>query len=398
MSGIPKHGDFKIDRIKVQARGRAYETYEVSGYLAGRRVRWRSRSQDKALGEKARLEVRAANSAGDIQAVNTRLSRDQVAEAEIAFRRLGGKQLSEAVDWYLSTYKSAVTEIGLTYATEAFLAEKVLHVRTPCLLDYRHSLAAFCARFPDRNVQTITTGEVQEFLNLRPYGKKRFNNLRGDLHAFFHFCQKRPREWMRDNPVNPIPKFKISHGVPEIISAQTAADLMAFVENYSRDPMNDLDRGFLVPYFALCLFAGLRPSVRDGEISKLAEMSDLPKFIKMDLGVIQLTPEMAKTKHSRKVTILPNLAAWLAQYPPSKYPIIVPNMSQHTATVRKKFGLGHDVLRHTYISMHVAKFKSLCEAALEAGNSEVMIRRHYLNMVSDSDAEKFWSIIPQLRN
>ena len=44
--------------------------------------------------------------------------------------------------------------------------------------------------------------------------------------------------------------------------------------------------------------------------------------------------------------------------------------------------------------MHVAKFKSLAAVALEAGNSETMIRRHYLNLVSEAEAERFWSITP----
>lgn len=64
------------------------------------------------------------------------------------------------------------------------------------------------------------------------------------------------------------------------------------------------------------------------------------------------------------------------------------------STVRKRFALGDDVLRYSYISMHVTKFKSLAEVALEAGNSETMVRRHYLNLVSHAEAERFWSIAP----
>jgi hypothetical protein len=52
------------------------------------------------------------------------------------------------------------------------------------------------------------------------------------------------------------------------------------------------------------------------------------------------------------------------------------------------------VLWHSFISMHVAKFKSLGAAALEAGSSETMIRRHYLNLVGKGEAERFWSIAP----
>jgi hypothetical protein len=39
-------------------------------------------------------------------------------------------------------------------------------------------------------------------------------------------------------------------------------------------------------------------------------------------------------------------------------------------------------MRHTFISMHVAKFRSLGEAALQAGNSEAIIKKHYLDLKS----------------
>ena len=66
-------------------------------------------------------------------------------------------------------------------------------------------------------------------------------------------------------------------------------------------------------------------------------------------------------------------------------------MIQHA---REKFSIGDDVLRHTFISMHVARFKSLGDAALQAGNSEAIIRRHYLNLVGKADAKLFWGIAP----
>ena len=39
--------------------------------------------------------------------------------------------------------------------------------------------------------------------------------------------------------------------------------------------------------------------------------------------------------------------------------------------------------------MFVAKFRSLGEAALQAGNSESIIRRHYLDLKSTEEAEHF---------
>jgi hypothetical protein len=64
------------------------------------------------------------------------------------------------------------------------------------------------------------------------------------------------------------------------------------------------------------------------------------------------------------------------------------------AAIAKTFGLSHDIMRHTFISMHVAKFRSMGEAALQAGNSESIIRKHYLDMKTPAEAETFFGIMP----
>ncbi|MEO5960614.1 MAG: hypothetical protein ABIR80_15990, partial [Opitutaceae bacterium] len=97
-------GGFKIRRIVAKEHGTEYETFQVVGYVAGKRIRKRFKVREQAMGEKARLEVLVANT-GEIRPVNTRLSREQLAEAEAAFLRLGGKPLSAAVDWFLATYR-----------------------------------------------------------------------------------------------------------------------------------------------------------------------------------------------------------------------------------------------------------------------------------------------------
>ena len=71
------------------------------------------------------------------------------------------------------------------------------------------------------------------------------------------------------------------------------------------------------------------------------------------------------------------------------------NFQQRRAKFAKRFGLTHDVLRHTFISMFVAKFRSIGEAAIQAGNSESIIRRHYLDLKNAAEAEQFWAILPQ---
>jgi len=51
-------------------------------------------------------------------------------------------------------------------------------------------------------------------------------------------------------------------------------------------------------------------------------------------------------------------------------------------------------MRHTFISMHVAKYRSMGEAALQAGNSESIIRKHYLDLKTAAEAERFFGIRP----
>ena len=154
--------------------------------------------------------------------------------------------------------------------------------------------------------------------------------------------------------------------------------------------LEGFEDGRWVPYYALCLFAGIRPGVPDGEISKLQ-----PAAVNLDTGIIAVAAEVSKVREPRRVTIQPNLAAWLQAYPLAQFPIIVGNFQQRCLALRDKFNLTHDVLRHTFISMFVAKFRSIGEAALQAGNSESIIRKHYLDLKSKEEAEAFFGILPQ---
>jgi hypothetical protein len=62
--------------------------------------------------------------------------------------------------------------------------------------------------------------------------------------------------------------------------------------------------------------------------------------------------------------------------------------------VRAKHKLTHDVMRHTFISMTVGAFRSVGDAALQVGNSEAVIRKHYLDLKSVEEADAFWAIAP----
>jgi len=380
-----KRQGFTVRAVQLHQHGYAYESYQVEGWTEAGRYRKRFKSKADAYGHKTELEVMAANH-GEIVARNTRLSREQLAQAESAFARLGAQSLPAAIEWFLANYRPPVAEMGVGEAAALFVAERRLHVRPLTLRDYESTLRNFGEFAGAKKLHEIKPLDVEKFLSAGGVGKKRWNNLRGDLNAFFEFARSPVRQWLRENPVASIAKFKISRGIPEILSAERCAELMKYVEEFRG--------GKLVPYFALALFAGLRPSVREGEIWKIGQLPDASRVVDVKMKLIRLSPDVAKTKSLRQIKIQPNLAAWLEQYQAPAFPIWGPGMENLIGDVRKHFALSDDILRHTWVSMHVAAFQSLGGTALEAGNSETIIRRHYLNMVSEADALAFWKIRP----
>lgn len=50
-----------------------------------------------------------------------------------------------------------------------------------------------------------------------------------------------------------------------------------------------MEGGRFVPFFALCLFAGIRPSITNGEIMRLK-----PEMVNLETGVIHITAEVSK--------------------------------------------------------------------------------------------------------
>ena len=65
--------------------------------------------------------------------------------------------------------------------------------------------------------------------------------------------------------------------------------------------------------------------------------------------------------------IQPNLAAWLRAYPLKKFPIIPANLQHIREKVAEQFPLAHDVMRHSYISFFVAKFRSIGGSGATSG-------------------------------
>jgi site-specific recombinase XerC len=135
---------------------------------------------------------------------------------------------------------------------------------------------------------------------------------------------------------------------------------------------------------AVRYFAGLRRS----EATALEE-----KEIGKDF--IEVTARKAKTRRRRLVKIQPALRAWLELG--GKLPLRqVANRLTDLSTATKALGIPQprNAARHSFVSYHLAAFRSAAETALEAGHSEQMLFGHYREIVTPQEAAKFWALRP----
>jgi integrase len=365
-------------------------SWRVDGRLHGVRFRKNFKSREEAAAAKAALELKAEQIASGLRSVTTCLTNDQVREAEAVFRHLSGRtrSLGFYVDFALTNYRDPVQDMPLAEAAREYLALREADYKHGNLSHrqftaYRCELRALEILFRGKTVADLTPATLSEYFKRGLASKKAYNNRRGLISAFLKHCAL--KDWITTSPIDKVPYFRaIGHrrGSALTLTAEQCADIVEWAEN-------NYD-GALVPFVALCLFAGIRPDFYEGEISKLE-----PKHVRLDTGVILIEPDVSKVRMKRAVTIQPNLAAWLRAYPLEKYPIMPRGFRRLRLKFRKHFNLCHDVLRHTFISMFVAKFRSMGEAALQAGNSESIIRKHYLDLKSPAEAEKFFSILPK---
>jgi integrase len=365
-------------------------SWRVSGWLHGVRIRRNFKSREEAAAGKAALEIKAEQDTPGLRSITTRLTAEQASEAEAVFRRLEGRSRSLGfyVDYALATYRDPIHDRTLGEASKHYLEVRASdeiqgQLSHRQMLSFRWELRALESAFRGKTVSELSADALTGFLKRGLASKKTYNNRRGLIGPFLKFCLL--KDWIATNPIDRVPHFRgIGHrrGSAPTLSASQCAEIMEWAENESH--------GALIPFIALCLFAGIRPDPYVGEIAKLE-----PKHVRVDTGVILIEPEVSKVRMKRAVAIQPNLAAWLAAYPLDRYPIMPRGFRRLRLKFRKRFNLSHDILRHTFVSMFVAKFRSMGEAALQAGNSESIIRKHYLDLKTPAEAEAFFNIRPQ---
>lgn len=353
-------------------------------------------------------------------------SREEAHKIGPAIGRLRAKypaiDIAAACDWFVANYRPPASDITFGNAIKYYLKEvkrrrnrernplskpqydriynAMAELESPKIPETKSRKAVFHFNMKEP-LSHITTPRLHEYLIATTKGRlketkksgekiyadfsdKTWDNRRGYLTGLFEYC--REEHWLTDNPASGLKSYG-NHGSvrPPALTSAEAKEVMEIVEDYQG--------GRLVPFYALCLFAGIRPDWFHGEITKIK-----PEYFSWTKNELILPPEATKTRVERSITIQPNLALWLNYYPIEEFPIIFDGFQRVNMRLRRtrlKGRLKHDVLRHTFISMHVAAFRSKADTALQAGNSERVIDKRYFRQFDRDESIEFWCILPK---
>lgn len=331
----------------------------------------------------------ATAQASDLQVLPTRLSPTQLREAEAATLMLQniGLNLKDATSWLLRNYQRPSSakwaETIADYESDR-TKQGISESQISNVAKAAKRLAGFLVR-PE--IGELTPKEIEAFLGTLPedVSPSTFNGLLGDVRTFCRWCVA--KKHLTDDPTNTIERRRIKRGLPEILRPAQAEALIRDVEK---------NNPAWVPYLCFCLFGAMRPGLREGEASRLnAAIREKQNVI--HAGGFEIS---GKANGIRIVpwSLTGPLKEWLTAYPPEKgiWPCESDTIAERDwAKIRKRHSLSADVLRHTGITaMAYAPEMSLAQVAIAAGNSETMIRKHYLGRWSKEETVRLWAIKP----
>lgn len=336
------------------------------------------RAQDWLNGTGIELDIAARDHAALIKELPPGVTPKDLLEC---YRRRNGMALEKR------TVGQAVNEL--------YLAKRGANVSKVYLGDLQSRLGRFANDF-QMNIADVTGKMIQAWLDAMDLRGRTKQNYLAFVQTLFRFAIRR--------------KYLPKEAFDEIEAVEKPKRDVGDVEIFTPDEMLEIlsvSRSEIIPCLAIGAFAGLRSF----EITRL-DWSD----INLKEGHIEIKAAKAKTAARRMVPITENLAKWLALHAKESgnvvnffwwwhlIPAIVNrvnkkreeearNAGKDPATF-KKFIWKHNGLRHSFCSYRLAAIKNTAQVALEAGNSPQMIFQHYRQVVTESEAGKWFSIVP----
>ncbi|MGI8482375.1 MAG: tyrosine-type recombinase/integrase, partial [Chthoniobacterales bacterium] len=318
---------------------------------------------------------RLARQLGDYHSQALGLSDRQKLEASECYRLLERHDASllDAVHYYLTYLDQTKRSIPVSELFEEFLSVKQQdNVSPKYLADLRSKLDRFVNSFHITLVCNLTVAQIEAWIRSLDIGPVSRESYRRNVSVLLEFGRR--RGYLRENPAADI---KIRRRPEGEVSILTPNELSNLLSKCAPD---------ILPYVAICAFAGLRPS----EAASL-HWSD----IHLDTMQIEVRARHSKTRRYRLVPIQPNLGKWLMRFRSDDGSVYYSRRKFREAY--KAAGMEEwkmDILRHSYGTYRLPILKSADALALEMGNSPDVIFRHYRRPVSEMSALDYFAIVP----
>ncbi|MEI8288712.1 MAG: tyrosine-type recombinase/integrase [Verrucomicrobiota bacterium] len=340
-------------------------------------------------------EFHAANGVAALRA--TRLTDEQVGIAEAAFKRLEQDgDLITAVDHWLRTGKPKTIKesprLDEALKTYGDWLATTTELRTLTKYHLLNRATHFVNNVGNLRVTDVLPEHIEKYLAQQDVTANTKDGYCRAISSFFSWCMKGKRHWCVNNPCYAVEiEGLMDDGdrEPAVLPVAECEALLRAAENF--------EGGHLVPYVALCLFGGLRPTEATRVNWEQVNLND---------GEIRLKGTQTKTGKGRIVVICRTLKAWLSKYRKAgeiyraKYDVDLKKLRASVGYGPKSDEQPNlkpwvpDVLRHTAISHYFRLTGSYGRTAEQFGNSEGIIKKHYQARVTSAETKQFYALRP----
>ena len=293
---------------------------------------------------------------------------------------LNGRSMTDAVEFYMRGNPIMVKSHTLRETIDALIEEKIEKNRRPRTYETSLSrLNTFAKSFgrDGGDVRAFTREVVETWLKMKSFTPATERGYLRELHGLFAFAGR--RGWADGNCIAAIDKPSVETQPLLILTVEEVRDILRMADN--RD----------VAGYALQLFTGVRPA----EARRL-------KITNWDRSkqLIYLGANVSKIRRERYVFVDHSLQHWIDHALPSMLNLdfIPPGFDKRRRDLCDHLGIkwGHDILRKTFCSYHLAKHQKpefTAEQMGHVGGLAVMYR-HYRVPVTPEEANKFWALSP----
>ncbi len=341
---------------------------------SGKRARRFFATKEAAYGAAIKLRVQFENN-GKASRI---LTPEQAQAAARAFGIIGlgrpAEDLIEAARHFVKSHDRRSASLPFEQAFERFVNSQTRSG------SYAQSLRQYLARLKPlhgRVLCEISAADVDAAMHDFPPSV--YNYGLRILGCLFNYAAK--YDYCASNPIQRLDRRRISVREIEIYTPEEAAALLRAVEPA------------LVPWLALCMFAGLRGA----EGRRLYWRN-----INFDEHFVRVPSTISKTGQPRAIPLEANLRQWLWPHRAEDDQLVAP---QGVNVIRKQLRAGHANSsvrqikhgpRHSYCSYLLARDGSIDAVLLNAGhdNADTTFRHYASKIATKQAAAAFWAIRP----